>query len=299
MGRSRMRHDTRTPEGGHPNVRQLELRRHARRDPHADRLSAAGRAQAEDVGRAATATYDVVFVSPAQRAAETAAWFLRGAGQQLPDHEVVPGLGGQDATGGSPDGMAAGVRALLERVPDGGRGLAISHTPAGGARRARPDRRRRRAARGVRGDPGARSTTARSPSRSSGSTEARQTRELDVAHRSRVRVGVRAGSRTRPRATPAPHRDGQARVLGRPPRDAGRERHALPRDGGAGVRVLVARPERGPAPGAPRGRRWVPDLPGRRRAAARASRGRRSRSHSSRRCHRRWARRCGASCPWC
>jgi phosphohistidine phosphatase SixA len=124
-----MRHDTRTPEGGHPNVRQLELRRHARRDPHADRLSAAGRAQAEDVGRAAKATYDVVFVSPAQRAAETAAWFLRGAGQQLPDHEVVPGLGGQDATGGAPDGMAAGVRALLERVPDGGRGLAISHTP--------------------------------------------------------------------------------------------------------------------------------------------------------------------------
>ena len=110
-------------------MRQLELRRHARRDPHADRLSAAGRAQAEDVGRAATATYDVVFVSPAQRAAETAAWFLRGAGQQLPDHEVVPGLGGQDATGGAPDGMAAGVRALLERVPDGGRGLAISHTP--------------------------------------------------------------------------------------------------------------------------------------------------------------------------
>jgi phosphohistidine phosphatase SixA len=81
------------------------------------------------VGRAAGATYDVVFVSPAHRAAETAAWFLRGAGQQLPDHEVVQGLGGQDATGGSPEGMAAGVRALLERVPDGGQGLAISHTP--------------------------------------------------------------------------------------------------------------------------------------------------------------------------
>lgn len=110
-------------------MRQLELRRHARRDPDADRLSAGGRAQAEDVGRAAAAAYDVVFVSPAQRAAETAAWFLRGAGQQLPDHEVVPGLGGKDATGGSPEGMAAGVRALLARVPDGGRGLAISHTP--------------------------------------------------------------------------------------------------------------------------------------------------------------------------
>jgi phosphohistidine phosphatase SixA len=110
-------------------VRHLELRRHAHRDPDADRLSAFGRAQAEDVGRAAIIGYDVVFVSPAHRAAETAAWILRGAGTHLPDHEVVPGLGGQDATGGSPEGMAAGVRALLGRVPDGGRGLAISHTP--------------------------------------------------------------------------------------------------------------------------------------------------------------------------
>jgi phosphohistidine phosphatase SixA len=110
-------------------VRQLELRRHARRDPNADRLSSAGRAQAEDVGRAATTAYAVVFVSPSERAAETAAWLLRGAGQQLPDHEVVPGLGGRDASGGSPTGMASGVRALLHRVPDGGRGLAISHTP--------------------------------------------------------------------------------------------------------------------------------------------------------------------------
>ncbi|MGZ5214484.1 MAG: histidine phosphatase family protein [Actinomycetota bacterium] len=110
-------------------MRQLEIRRHARRNPKADRLSTAGRAQAEDVGRTATTSYDVVFVSPSQRAAETAAWFLRGAGRQLPDHEVVPGLGGRDASGGSPTGMAAGVRALLDRVPDGGRGLAISHTP--------------------------------------------------------------------------------------------------------------------------------------------------------------------------
>ena len=110
-------------------MKELELRRHAYRDPDADRLSAAGRAQAEDVGRAAGASYDIVFVSPALRTAETAAWFLRGSGHQLPDHEVVPGLGGQDATGGSAEGMAAGVRALLARVPDGGRGLAISHTP--------------------------------------------------------------------------------------------------------------------------------------------------------------------------
>jgi phosphohistidine phosphatase SixA len=113
-------------------VTQLELRRHARRDPAADRLSAEGRAAAEDEGRRAGddgVVYAAVFVSPARRAAETAAWFLRGAGQQLPEHGVVPGLGGQDASGGSPEGMAAGVRALLDQIPDGGRGLAISHTP--------------------------------------------------------------------------------------------------------------------------------------------------------------------------
>jgi phosphohistidine phosphatase SixA len=110
-------------------VRQLELRRHARRDPQADRLSAQGRAQAEDAGRASGATYAIVFVSPAERAAETAAWFLRGTGQQLPEHAVIPGLAGQDATGGTPESMATGVRALLERVPEGGRGLAISHSP--------------------------------------------------------------------------------------------------------------------------------------------------------------------------
>lgn len=110
-------------------MRELELRRHARRDPTADRLSAAGRAQAEDVGRAAVRPYAIVFVSPAERAAETAAWILRGAGQQLPEHAVVPGLGGRDASGGSAEGMASGVRALLDRVPPGGRGLAISHTP--------------------------------------------------------------------------------------------------------------------------------------------------------------------------
>ena len=111
---------------------ELELRRHARRDPSADRLTHEGRAAAEDAGRDAGnagIVYAAVFVSPAQRAAETAAWFLRGAGQQLPDHGEVPGLGGHDASGGSPEGLAAGVRALLDQIPDGGRGLAISHTP--------------------------------------------------------------------------------------------------------------------------------------------------------------------------
>jgi phosphohistidine phosphatase SixA len=84
---------------------------------------------AEDVGRTSGTVYGVVFVSPAQRAAETAAWFLRGAGQQLPEHSVVPGLAGQDASGGSPEGMAAGVRALLDQIPNDTVALAISHTP--------------------------------------------------------------------------------------------------------------------------------------------------------------------------
>jgi phosphohistidine phosphatase SixA len=110
-------------------MRQLELRRHAKRDRNADRLSAAGRAQAEDVGRASSARYLAVFVSPAERAAETAAWIVRGSGQQLPEHGVIPGLAGKDATGGSPEGMAEGVRALLAAVPEGGIGLAVGHTP--------------------------------------------------------------------------------------------------------------------------------------------------------------------------
>jgi broad specificity phosphatase PhoE len=109
-------------------MRRLDLIRHAKRDPNEDRLSAAGRAQAEDVGRESDG-YDAVFVSPAERAAETAAWIVRGSGSQLPSHGVIDGLAGRDATGGSPEGMAAGVRSLLDAVPEGGVGLAVSHTP--------------------------------------------------------------------------------------------------------------------------------------------------------------------------
>jgi phosphohistidine phosphatase SixA len=112
-------------------MKRIELRRHAPRDPDADRLSPAGRALAATVGRGAQdVAYAAVFVSPAERAAETAAWFLRGAGRQLPpSHAVVPGLAGKDATGGSPEGLAAGIRSLLDELADGDRALAISHTP--------------------------------------------------------------------------------------------------------------------------------------------------------------------------
>ena len=109
-------------------VRTLEVRRHAKRDPDADRLSPEGRAQAQDVGRTLAGGYDVVFVSPAERAAETVAWFLRGLGEQLPRHGVIPGLAG-DGTDRSALAMAGVLAALLDAVPEGGRGLAVGHTP--------------------------------------------------------------------------------------------------------------------------------------------------------------------------
>ncbi len=109
-------------------MRTLEVRRHAEREPAADRLSAAGRARAEDVGRGLDVAFDVVFVSPAQRAAETVAWMLRGVGAHLPPHAVIPGLAARD-NDGSPLAMAGVLSALLDAVPKGGRALAISHTP--------------------------------------------------------------------------------------------------------------------------------------------------------------------------
>jgi phosphohistidine phosphatase SixA len=109
-------------------VRTLELRRHARRDPQTDRLAPEGRVQAEEIGRSLEGPFAFVFVSPAERAAETVAFFLRGLGQQLPPHAVVPGLAAHD-NDGSPLAMAGVVSALLDTITDGERALAVGHTP--------------------------------------------------------------------------------------------------------------------------------------------------------------------------
>lgn len=109
-------------------MRTLELRRHARRDPTSDRLSQEGQAQAQSVGASMSGGYEMVFISPAQRAAETVAFMLRGLGEQLPAHAVIPGLAAKD-NDGSPLAMAGVVAALLDAVPEQGRGLAVSHTP--------------------------------------------------------------------------------------------------------------------------------------------------------------------------
>jgi phosphohistidine phosphatase SixA len=104
-------------------LKQLDLYRHAQRDPNADKLSPEGIARAEDVGRSMPRDYAVVFISPKKRAAETVAWLLRGSGQQLPPHSIVEGLAG------SPDEIVAVVDGLFAEIPDGGKALAVGHTP--------------------------------------------------------------------------------------------------------------------------------------------------------------------------
>ncbi len=136
-------------------MKALELRRHAPRDPAADRLSPEGQTLAERVGRELPGGYTIVFTSPARRAAQTAAWFLRGLGQNLPaDHGVTEGLASPaedrwrkaaKAAGSSAIDairahdpslvdeeaarLAAAVRQLLAEVSEEGRGLAVGHSP--------------------------------------------------------------------------------------------------------------------------------------------------------------------------
>jgi broad specificity phosphatase PhoE len=136
-------------------MRSLELRRHSKRDPDADELTEEGRALALRVGKDLPGGYDALFTSPATRAAQTAAWFLRGLGQQLPAiHGVVEGLASPVEDRWRSSAKAAGtgrvnavekvdsdlveqesarladaIRGLLAEVPEGGRGLAVGHSP--------------------------------------------------------------------------------------------------------------------------------------------------------------------------
>lgn len=114
-------------------ARRLELRRHAPRDPDRDALSPEGEALAERVGRTLEGPYDAVFTSPKERAARTAAFFLKGLGQKLPPaHGVAEGLAPPDGPIDEATATALGaeVRRLLETVPEGRTGLAVGHTPS-------------------------------------------------------------------------------------------------------------------------------------------------------------------------
>jgi broad specificity phosphatase PhoE len=136
-------------------MRALELRRHAPRDKEEDRLTPEGQQLAEEVGRNLPGGYSVIYTSPAKRAAETVAWFLKGLGQPLPeDHGVSEGLGSPVEDRWKAAAKAAGssrmdrvevvdrdlveqdsrrlgeaTRQLLASVPDDARGLAVGHSP--------------------------------------------------------------------------------------------------------------------------------------------------------------------------
>jgi broad specificity phosphatase PhoE len=135
-------------------MRELELRRHAIRQKGEDALSPEGRVQAENVGRTLPTDYAFVFISPAKRAAETVAWFLRGSGRPLPPHAMVPELQSEaedrwrqaasaanssriDAIMTVDAGLVAtesqrlarAVAEMMGRVPNGRRALAVGHSP--------------------------------------------------------------------------------------------------------------------------------------------------------------------------
>lgn len=134
-------------------MRYLELRRHAPNE--GDQLTEAGRALAERVGHSLEGPYDAVFSSPAKRAAETVAWFLRGLGQQLPQHHGVTDAltspredrwreaATASATGRIDDiervdpdlvaeetpRLADAMLQMLAALQDGQRALAVGHSP--------------------------------------------------------------------------------------------------------------------------------------------------------------------------
>ncbi|HEX6263082.1 MAG TPA: phosphoglycerate mutase family protein [Actinomycetota bacterium] len=134
-------------------MRYLELRRHA--DNEGDALTEAGKATAERVGRSMEGPFDGVFTSPAKRAANTAAWFLRGMGQQLPQlHGVTDGLTSAEEErwreAGSRTGtwrvddieredpelvreelprLADAILQMFAAIRDGQRALVVGHSP--------------------------------------------------------------------------------------------------------------------------------------------------------------------------
>jgi broad specificity phosphatase PhoE len=136
-------------------MRALELRRHAPREKEDDRLTPDGQRLAEEVGRSLPGGYTAIFSSPAKRAAETVAWFLRGLGQSLPQHHAVTdGLASpvedrwREAAKASGTGriddieridrelvaqesarLGGSAREMLGSLDDGSRGLAVGHSP--------------------------------------------------------------------------------------------------------------------------------------------------------------------------
>lgn len=134
-------------------TRWVELRRHT--DNDGDLLTEQGVADAVEIGRGLRGGYLLVASSGAQRATQTAACMLAGLGEAVAGGVVVePGLRSEvedrwrDAYSEAGEGtlgafrsvdpdlvadeartLAAGVQAVFERLPAGGRALAIGHSP--------------------------------------------------------------------------------------------------------------------------------------------------------------------------
>ncbi|MGH9281080.1 MAG: hypothetical protein ACRD12_23705 [Acidimicrobiales bacterium] len=134
-------------------AKHLELRRHTDNDD--DALSADGVHEALRIGAQLEGQYDLLVSTGAQRATQTLACFLAALGQKVPGGVVVeaglrskaedrwkaayrkagsgdvrallsadPELVRQDSAT-----LGAGLRRVLDRMPDGARALVVGHSP--------------------------------------------------------------------------------------------------------------------------------------------------------------------------
>jgi hypothetical protein len=133
--------------------REVELWRHT--DADGDVLSADGVTAALEVGAGLRGGYHVAVTSGAQRATQTLACFLGGLGQTVPGGVVVEaglrseledrwraaygkaGIGALEAlreadpelVAEDSERLGAALSRVLEHLPDGGRALAVGHSP--------------------------------------------------------------------------------------------------------------------------------------------------------------------------
>jgi phosphohistidine phosphatase SixA len=134
-------------------AKEIELRRHT--DDDGDVLSQDGVAAALEIGAGLQGPYDLLVSTGAQRATQTLACFACALGERIPGGAVVePGLrsevedrwreayeqagsGELDALRSADpelvshdsDVLAAALRRVFDRLPDGGRALAVGHSP--------------------------------------------------------------------------------------------------------------------------------------------------------------------------
>lgn len=134
-------------------AREIELRRHT--DADGDALTAEGIRAGLEIGRRLGGDYHLAVSSGAQRATQTLACFLAALGQRvLGGVIVVPELRSQaedrwraayrEAGSGElaalreadpelvaedSERLGAGLRRVLDRLPDGGRALVVGHSP--------------------------------------------------------------------------------------------------------------------------------------------------------------------------